>query len=126
MLILNYSHPLTDDQHNQIETLIKQPISEVRHIAVQLEQQAEFAPQIGKLIEATQLSATEWQTQPLLIVPPALNFIALALLAELHGLMGYFPDCVRMRPVGQARPPRFEVAEILSLQDYRTTGRSRR
>ncbi len=126
MLILNYSHPLTDDQCKQIETLINQPVSEVRQILVQFDQQTEFAPQIARLIEAAQLTATEWQSQSLLLVPPALNFIALALLAELHGLMGYFPDCVRLRPVGEARPPRFEVAEILNLQDYRERGRGNR
>jgi hypothetical protein len=54
------------------------------------------------------------------------NFIAVALLAELHGLMGYFPDCVRLRLVEGARPPRFEVAEILNLQAYREAGRSHR
>jgi len=126
MLILNYSHPLTDDQCNQIEGLINQPIAEVRHIPVQFDQQAEFVSQVAGLIQAAQLSATEWQTKSLLIVPPALNFIALALLAELHGLMGYFPDCVRLRPEGQARPPRFEVAEILNLQAYREAGRAKR
>lgn len=126
MLILNYSHPLTDDQQTQLEHLIEQPINEVRQIPVQFDQQADFASQVESLIEAAHLSPTEWQTQPLLVVPPALNFIAIALLAELHGLMGYFPDCVRLRPVGQARPPRFEVAEVLNLQAYREAGRERR
>ena len=51
----------------------------------------------------------------MLIIPPALDFIAVALLAHLHGRMGYFPDCVRLRPVEGARPPRFEVAEIIEL-----------
>lgn len=126
MLILNFSHPLTDEQKETIETLINQPITGVRQISAQFDQQRSFTEQLSALIDACNLTAQEWQTTPLLIVPPALNFIAVALLAELHGLMGYFPDCVRLRPVEGARPPRFEVAEILNLQAFREAGRGRR
>lgn len=126
MLILNFSHPLTEDQTNQIEALANQPITGVRQISAQFDQQRSFTEQLSALIDACDLTAQEWQTTPLLIVPPALNFIAVALLAELHGLMGYFPDCVRLRPVEGARPPRFEVAEILNLQAFREAGRGRR
>lgn len=126
MLILNFSHPLTDDQKNQIETLISRPIDEIRDIPAQIDHHQPFAPQIEALIEVCDLTPQEWQSTPLLVVPPALNFIAVALLAELHGLMGYFPDCVRLRPVEGARPPRFEVAEILNLQAFREAGRGRR
>lgn len=126
MLILNFSHPLTGEQRGQIEQLLDQPITEVRDIPARFDQQQPFAGQLKALIDACDLTAQEWQTTPLLIVPPALNFIAVALLAELHGLMGYFPDCIRLRPVEGARPPRFEVAEILDLQAYREQGRERR
>ncbi|MCS7301391.1 MAG: CRISPR-associated protein Csx15 [Fimbriimonadales bacterium] len=52
--------------------------------------------------------------------------IAATLLAELHGRMGYFPPVLRLRPVEGAVPPRFEVAEILNLQQIRDTARSQR
>jgi len=48
------------------------------------------------------------------------------LLAELHGRMGYFPPIVRLRPVPNALPPRFEVAEIINLQAVREAARTRR
>ncbi len=126
MLILNYSHPLTEEQQATIETLIKQPIGEVRHIPAQFDHHQPFAPQIEALIAEANLTPAAWQATLLLVVPPALNFIAVALLAELHGLMGYFPDCVRLRPVEGTRPPRFEVAEILNLQAFREVGREKR
>lgn len=63
---------------------------------------------------------------PLLVVPPALNFAAFALLAELHGRMGYFPTVVRLRPVSGTTPPRFEVAEVINLQAIRDSARKRR
>lgn len=132
MLILNFSHPLTPDQLRAIEAMLPLTLSgepeeiTVRNIPAQFDQQQSFDQQIDALLDACNLTAQEWQSTPLLIVPPALNFIAVALLAELHGLMGYFPDCVRLRPVEGARPPRFEVAEILNLQAFREAGRGRR
>jgi hypothetical protein len=38
----------------------------------------------------------------------------------------YFPACIRMRPVAGARPPRYEVAEVLDLQTVRDGARQRR
>jgi hypothetical protein len=61
-----------------------------------------------------------------LINLPALNYSAALLLAELHGRMGYFPPCLRLRPVPEALPPRFEVAEVLHLQAAREAGRLKR
>jgi len=40
--------------------------------------------------------------------------------------MGYFPPCVRLRPVKDALPPRFEVAEVLNLQAVRDGARRKR
>lgn len=85
-----------------------------------------FAPQAAALADACGLTPVEWQTAPLLIVPPALNFIAVTLLAELHGRMGYFPACVRLRPVAGVVPPRYEVAEVLALQEVREEARRKR
>jgi len=62
----------------------------------------------------------------LLVVLPSLNFIAAALLAELHGRMGYFPPIVRTRPVADVLPRRYEVAEILDLQSIREQARKQR
>jgi hypothetical protein len=45
------------------------------------------------------------------------------LLAELHGRMGYFPAIVRLRPMPESVPPRFEVAEVINLQAVREHAR---
>ncbi len=126
MLILNFSHPLTEEQRTRIEVLTGQPIEEERRIPTHFDHEAPFIPQVIALAEACQLSSEAWQTRSLLIVPPALNFIAVALLAELHGRMGYFPSVVRTRPVAEAIPPRYEIAEILNLQALRDEARRRR
>lgn len=126
MLILNYSHPLTPDQLAQLEGLTGVAVEAVRELPAQLDLEAPFAPQAVALADAAQLTPEQWQTTPLLLVPPALNFAAVALLAELHGRMGYFPPVVRLRPVAGALPPRYEVAEIINLQAVRDAARKKR
>ncbi len=126
MIVLNYSHPLTPAQLAQLETLTSAPLTEVRDMPALLDLDAPFTAQATALADAAQLSPAEWQTAPLLLVPPALNFAAAALLAELHGRMGYFPPIVRLRPVSGALPPRYEVAEIINLQALRDAARKRR
>jgi len=131
MLILNFAHPLTDEHIQAIEALTGQKIERVIVINSQVDTQRPLAPQIAAMADAAGLTPEEWQTLPILINPPALNFSAVTLIAELHGRMGYFPPCIRMRPVvgpdGQrVVPPRFEVAEILNLQNVRDKARQKR
>ncbi|MGC9523583.1 MAG: CRISPR-associated protein Csx15 [Anaerolineae bacterium] len=126
MLILNYAHPLTDAHTARIAELTGASVDAVREIPAQLDLDVPFAEQAVALADAAGLSPAAWQTEPLLVVLPALNYAAAALLAELHGRMGYFPPVVRLRPVEGALPPRFEVAEIMDLQALRAAARSRR
>lgn len=125
MIILNFSHPLTPEHLAQIEALTGRTVEGVVEIPTHLDTESPFGPQIAGLAEGAGLTPGEWQTLPLLVVPPALNFAAVLLLAELHGRMGHFPPCVRLKPV-PAVPPRYQVAEILDLQGQREAARERR
>jgi hypothetical protein len=126
MILLNFSHPLTEEQVKEIEAITGQAVTEVRHVPAQFDPQQPFVPQVGALAEACQLTPEEWQTTPLLVVSPSLNFIAVTLLAELHGRMGYFPPVVRLRPVEGSTLTRYEVTEVINLQDVRDDARRRR
>jgi hypothetical protein len=126
MILLNFSHPLTEAQRAAIEALAGAPIDRGIDLPVQFDHDRPFAGQAGALADAAGLSPREWQTAPLLIVPPSLSSIAAVLLAELHGRMGYFPPVVRLRPAEGALPPRYEVAEIVNLQAVRDAARARR
>ncbi len=126
MLLLNFTHPLAPDQIARLEQLTGQAIERVIDIKTQIDPQADLVPQIVALVAACNLSPAEWQTAPLLVVPPALNFVAVVLLAELHGRCGYFPAHVRTRPVANALPPRYEIAEVLNLQAVRDQARTQR
>jgi hypothetical protein len=125
MILINFSHPLTPEHLAQIEALTGQAVERVIEIPTRLDNEAPFGPQVAELVEQAGLSPEEWQTLPLVVVPPALNFAAVLLIAELHGRTGYFPPCVRIKPV-PGTPPRYAVAEILDLQGQREGARNRR
>jgi hypothetical protein len=125
MLILNFTHPLTEQQLAQIAALADATIDEVRTIPVQINQDEPLGPQVAALADATRLTSEEWQTRSLLINPPGYAPAAFVLLAELHGRIGHFPSLIRIRPK-QGMVTTYEVAELLNLQTIREQARKRR
>jgi len=126
MILLNFSHPLTPDHLRQIEALTSEQVERVIEVDSQIDTRQPLVPQVTALADGCGLSPADWQTEPLLVNPPSLNFVAVALLAELHGRCGYFPAHLRLRPIAGSLPPQYEVAEILDLQAIRDTARSKR
>lgn len=125
MLLLNYSHPLTDKDLAEVQRLLGER-PEVRQIECNLDTEAPFAPQIIALADAAGLNAQEWQSRPIIFVLPALSQAAGVLLAELHGRMGYFPTIVRVKQLKNVPTPQYVVAEIVELQTIRDAARARR
>ncbi|MBI3960737.1 MAG: hypothetical protein HY328_18150 [Chloroflexi bacterium] len=123
MLLLNFSHPITDAQRAQIEALTGRAIERVIQRMPQFHDSQPLGGQVRALVDGVGLTSQEWQSAALLINPPGLVPAALALLAELHGRTGYFPATVRIRPVADVIPRQFEVAEILDLQAIRDSAR---
>lgn len=126
MIFLNFAHPLTQEQMRQVEALTGRQVERVIELPAQVDPQQPLVPQVVALADAAGLSSAEWQTLPIVVNPPSLNFIAVVLLAELHGRCGYFPAHLRMRPKAGSIPPQYEVAEILDLQAVRDVARRRR
>ena len=125
-ILLNFAHPFVSSQISAIEGQLKEPLNDVREIAVQFDHVVPFAEQASTLVDGIGLTPAEWQTLPIIINPPAHALIAVTLLAELHGRMGYFPPVVRLKPTPGRVPVTFELAEIIALQDVRETARLRR
>lgn len=126
MILINFTHPLTPDQRIAVEQLTGHPVERLVERMAHFDQAQPFADQVRALVEASGLTPEEWQSAPIIINPPALAAIAVTLLAELHGRMGYFPPVVRLRPIEGALPPRYEVAEIINLQQVRDRARETR
>lgn len=126
MIVLNFAHPMTSRQKEQIEELTRQSIDAIHDIPVQFDDQQPFEPQFEQLIARLPVAADALQTEAVLVNLPSLNFIAALLLAELHGRMGYFPPVVRLRPMPGVLPPQFEIVEVLDLQAVRNQARKKR
>jgi len=126
MILLNFAHPLTPEQLGQVQAAIDQPVTRLVDLPVSFDHNQPYLPQLQDLMARLDLSPQAWQSEPLLVNPPSLNFITALLLAELHGRMGYFPPIIRLRPVPGSLPPRYEVAEILNLQAVRDRSRTAR
>lgn len=126
MILLNFSHPLTNEHLAQVEALTGKKVDQVIEIDSQIDPQQPLVPQAVAMADQCGLSPVEWQTLPILVNPPSLHWVAVTLLAEIHGRCGYFPSHLRLRPVGERMPTGFEVAEVLDLQGVRDRARKRR
>ena len=124
--IINFTHPLTEEQLVAIEKMIGKKVSKVIQITSQIDVNRLLVEQVEAMIEEVGLTAEEWQSLPLLINLPSLNYSTTVMLALLHGRMRYFPATICLRPVTGAIPLRFEVAEIVNLQEVRERGRVQR
>ena len=126
MLILNFSHPLTEPQVEAVRGLVLESIVAVKVVPCQFDHDRPFAEQARGLLDAVGLSGEEWQTTALLLNLPSLAAIAAVVLAEVHGRCGYWPPVLRLRPVAGSVPPRFEVAEVIDLSKVRDEARKMR
>jgi hypothetical protein len=126
MLLLNFAHPLTNQQRAQVEALAQTRIERIVELATDIDQNRPLLPQVVALVDDCGLSSYEWQTSNLLINPPGLASIALAVIAEIHGRRGSFPAMIRMRPVVTPSGTRYEVGELINLQSVREAARTRR
>lgn len=126
MLLINFSHPMTEPQRQAIVERLGTPLERVLEVRTQFDPQRSFMEQTRELFEEADLEGIGWQTTPLLVRLPSLESIAACVLAELHGRMGYFPTIVRLRPVAGSVSREFEFAELIGLQELRDEARARR
>lgn len=126
MIILNFAHPLTPRQLEQIAALVGSTPERVQDIRSQFDLEQPFNQQIAHLLDDLDVSTQQWQAGGWLIVLPSLNYAAAVLLAELHGRMGHFPAILRLRPVAGALVTEYDVAEIINLEAVRAEARTRR
>ena len=122
MHLVNFSHPLDAAQVAEVEALVGAPVEGVADVSVQFDDSLPYGPQAEALADGAGLSASDWQTRPLLLVLPGHSLIAATLMAVLHGRTGHFPAVLRLR---RAPGPvvRFTAAEVVGLQDLRERSR---
>ena len=116
MILLNYAHPITEEQQTQLISLLGEK-PEIREIPTHIDRTQPLAQVAAALADAAHLTGDEWQRTPLLLNPPALAPLSVTLIAELHRRCGYFIPILHIRPLAGILPPRFEIGEIVSLQN---------
>ncbi|MFW6096869.1 MAG: CRISPR-associated protein Csx15 [Chloroflexota bacterium] len=126
MILVNFSHPITDEQKQQLETITGQAVDIVRSVVCQFDNALPFAEQVAAAVDEVGLSSEEWQEEAIVVNPPGYAPAATTLVAELHGRTGYFPSLMRVRPVADSNPPQFEVAEVINLHEVRERARTKR
>lgn len=126
MNIINFAHPISQKQREQIERYAGQAVTSIIDVKTQFDAEKPFASQLADLFDSVGLSNDQWQTIPILVNLPSLGIIAAMLIAELHGRCGHFPAVIRLRPVNESGIQSYEVAEIVNLQSIRDFARTRR
>lgn len=126
MLLLNFGHRLREDVLKDIRRFIGKPLDSLLEFPVQFDHEEAFEKQVIALVDQVGISSKDWQTREILVNPPTHPLVALGVMAELHGRMGYFPAVVRLKPLTGSIPPNFVFAEIMNLQAMRDNARKLR
>lgn len=126
MILINFSHPLSQANIQQIKNLTQKNVDCTLNHLADFDPKQSFSSQAVKLADQVELTPLQWQTEPILVILPALNFIAAAILAELDGRMGYLPTIIRLREVEGILPRCWEIAEIIDLHEIRSRARRKR
>jgi hypothetical protein len=126
--VLNFSgHPVLPGQQEAIRQRMHWLSVDVIDVPFgNVPEDENFVPSIANALENVELSAEEWQTTPLVVIPAGYAAAWSVVLAELHGRLGYFPDVVRLRPARTVSNEKFEVAEIMNLREVRHNSRDKR
>jgi hypothetical protein len=126
LVVVNFAHPLTEQQLRELAALTGSAVARVIDVPAQVDLAQPLASQAALSVDRAGLDPREWQTLPLLVNPPGLAPLTAALLAELHGRLGHFPALLRLRPAPGSAPTRYEVAEVMNLDEMRSAARERR
>jgi hypothetical protein len=92
---------------------------QVVDVPTQFDLDVPLIAQVAALINDTDVSAVEWQSERLVVNLPGYAPAAAVLLAELHGRMGHFPSILHMHRASQTAVTEYEVHEIINLDQLR-------
>lgn len=120
VLVLNFSHPITEVQKGEIAKLVGVELTDIEFREGLSRQYAyttadELVAAVRDQVNAAKVSAADWQSTRVFVNLPALSAGAMIALAEMHGRMGYFPSALRIEKVGDS----FSFTEVVELDSLR-------
>lgn len=124
MYLLNFSHPITESQLEQIQQLLSpMKVDQVINYRIAFDPNEPFYNQLTTFWNQQPFLMDALESTPFLVNLPAHNVIAALLLSHLHGLVGYFPSVIRLKANQDLTPTTFEIAEMINLQSVREKAR---
>ena len=128
MIILNFSHPLTDYQKEQIRKKLSMPVSEwkkskIVRVDCYINIDRSLPSQINKILDG--LPAKVWH-QHIAFVPPPIAHSAILIMISIRERCGYYPQSIRIKREKKSLPPQYVVAEVIDLNSFRETSRAKR
>lgn len=124
LVLLNFGRELTAAQRQQIEQQLGQRVHAVIALATHFDDERPYGPQCIELLDRLGWSKQEWETRPLLVIPPGFAPAALTLIPLIHGRRGNFPAMARLRPEVTGLQTTYVLAEIVNLQALRHAAHS--
>jgi len=119
LVVLNFNRDLTPAQQGQIEQHLEEAIHDIIPLGQRFLDERPYGPQCIALLDSLKWSRQQWESTPLLIVPPGFAPAALVVTSIIHGRRGHFPALVRLRPETTGLQTTYVLAEIVNLQALR-------
>lgn len=121
MILINFSHALSEPAREAVRLLYRTDFN-VIPVPVQLDLNQSIEQQMMDLVDTIPLTQTQWETEQILVVLPALSAAAFAAAAILHGRMGYWPAVLALKQVSGV----WDFGQIVDGQNLRAIARQHR
>ena len=127
MIILNFSHPLTDKQQEQIKMVTNTSDSEWnRSQVLRVDCYIDIDRNLDNQIEKILSRIPDIWNNRILVVPPPIAHSAILISLGVYAKCGYFPEAIRIKKKRRSKPPEYVVAEIIELQSFKDRMRAKR
>lgn len=126
MILLNFGHPISEAQRQQIETFLPGPLENIIELRAQFDHEGDFVGEVQALCRRITLPPEIWEGSRVILNLPGYAPAAAVVLAWVHGLMGHFPTIVRWVPLAGTAPQEYWPVELINLQETRERGRLHR
>ena len=128
MIILNFSHPLTDNQKEQIRKKLSVSIKEwheskILRINCYINIDRPLSEQINNILD--NIPENVWHKH-ILFIPPPIAHSAILITISIRERCGYYPQSIRIKRERKSLPPRYVIAEVINLNDFREQSRAKR
>jgi len=128
MIILNFSHELTDKQEESIRKLTNTSDEEwnkskTYRVKCYINIEKNLDDQIDEILSNI---PDMWTNNRILVVPPPIAHSAIMILLGIYSKCGFFPETIRIKKRKGSTPPEYVVAEIIALQEFKDRMRAKR